>query len=111
MLAWLWGAPWAEAADQKKTPPKSTSSKPWGGTPPPNPAKGNALFESAYEIVLKNAKKEPVTVSVLEPIYGDWEVLQESHPHAKAAASAARFKVPVPAEGTATLTYRVKVKW
>lgn len=70
-----------------------------------------SVYEMAFEVELKNAKKEPVTVSVLEPVYGDWEMLQESHPHAKAAAGAARFKVPVPAEGTATLTYRVKVKW
>ena len=65
----------------------------------------------AFEVELKNAKKEAVTVSVLEPIYGDWEVIQESHPHTKEAAGAARFKVPVPAEGSETLTYRVRVKW
>ena len=69
------------------------------------------VYEMAFEVELKNAKKEPVTVSVLEPIYGDWEMVQESHPHAKAAASAAKFQVLVPAEGSATLAYRVKVKW
>ncbi|MBI5523035.1 MAG: hypothetical protein HY910_10425 [Desulfarculus sp.] len=36
--AWLLGATLAQAAEQKKTPPKTTSGKPWGGTPPPNPA-------------------------------------------------------------------------
>ncbi len=69
------------------------------------------VYELAFEVELKNAKKEPVTVSVLEPIYGDWEILQESHPHTKEAASAAKFSVPVPAEGSETLTYRVRVKW
>ncbi|MBI4800815.1 MAG: hypothetical protein HY794_19170 [Desulfarculus sp.] len=39
VAAWLLGAPLAQAAEQKKTPPKTTSGKPWGGTPPPNPAK------------------------------------------------------------------------
>jgi hypothetical protein len=34
----------------------------------PNPSKGTALFESSYEIVLKNAKKEAVTVTIQEPI-------------------------------------------
>ncbi len=69
------------------------------------------VHESAYEVVLKNAKKEAVTVSVLEPMPGDWELLQQSHPHTKEAAGTARFKVTVPAEGSATLTYRVRVKW
>ena len=67
--------------------------------------------ESAFQVELKNAKKEAVTVSLLEPLPGDWEVLQESHPHTKATADAAKFQVTVPAEGSATLTYRVRVRW
>jgi len=69
------------------------------------------VHEMAFEVELKNAKKEPVTVSVLEPIYGDWEVIQKSHAYTKEAAGTAKFKVTVPAEGSATLTYRVRVKW
>jgi hypothetical protein len=71
----------------------------------------NYVYDAAFEVELKNAKKEPVTVSVLEPMPGDREMLQQSHPHTKEAAGAAKFKVPVPAEGSATLTYRVRVKW
>ena len=73
--------------------------------------KFGSVHESAFEIELKNAKKEPVTVNVLEPMPGDWEVLQNSHPFTKEAAGTARFKVTVPGEGSATLTYRVRVKW
>ena len=69
------------------------------------------VSESAYEVVLKNAKKEAVTVSVREPLPGDWEMIQNSHPFTKADAHTAEFKVEVPAEGSATLTYRVRVKW
>lgn len=69
------------------------------------------VHESAFEIELKNAKKEPVTVDLLEPMPGDWELLRSSHPHTKEAAGTARFKVTVPAEGSAILTYRVRVKW
>lgn len=69
------------------------------------------VHESAFEVQLKDAKKEAVTVSLLEPMPGDWEVIQSSHPHTKEAAGTARFKVTVPAEGSATLTYRVRVKW
>ncbi|MBU3736399.1 MAG: DUF4139 domain-containing protein [Methylobacterium sp.] len=77
----------------------------------PNPAKGNAAFESAYEITLKNAKKEAVTVSVQEPIPGDWKMLKASHPHVKAASNTAVWKITVPAEGKSTLSYRVQVKY
>ncbi len=71
----------------------------------------NTVFESAYEIVLKNAKTEAVTVTVREPMPGDWTMVSESQPHAKAAAGTAEWKVKVPAEGQATLTYRVRVKY
>ncbi len=77
----------------------------------PNPAKGNSAFESAYEIVLKNAKKERVTVSVQEPIPADWKMLKSSHPHEKANSNLATWKIDVPAEGKTTLTYRVQVKY
>jgi hypothetical protein len=67
--------------------------------------------ETAFEIELKNAKKEAVTVDVLEPIGGDWEIVQQSHPHTKDTSRTARFKVTVPPEGSATLSYRVRTRW
>jgi len=70
-----------------------------------------SVHESAFQVDLKNAKKEAVTVSLLEPLPGDWELLQESHPYTKEAAGTAKFRVTVPAEGSATLTYRVRVRW
>ncbi|WP_306589885.1 DUF4139 domain-containing protein [Geothrix sp. 21YS21S-4] len=73
--------------------------------------KFGSVHESAFEVELKNAKKEPVTVTVLEPLPGDWEVIQSSHPCTKSAAHEGRFQVTVPAEGRALLTYRVRVKW
>jgi hypothetical protein len=69
------------------------------------------VFESAYRIELKNAKKEPVTVKVMEPMPGDWKVLTESHPHAREASGTAVWEVPVPAEGETILTYRVQVRF
>ncbi len=69
------------------------------------------VHESAFEIHLKNAKKEAVTVNLLEPLPGDWEMLQHSHPCTKEAAGTARFQVTVPAEGEAALSYRVRVRW
>jgi len=77
----------------------------------PNPEKGIHVFESAYEIVLKNAKKESVSVTVQEPIPGDWKVLKESHRSSKASSHTAVWKIDIPAEGKTTLNYRVQVKY
>jgi hypothetical protein len=71
----------------------------------------NYRLESAFEIVLKNAKDEAVAVTVVEPVPGDWKVLNESHKHRKGSANTAVWEVPVPAKGSATLTYRVEVNY
>lgn len=71
----------------------------------------NYVFESAWEIVLKNAKSEAVTVTVREPMPGDWTMVSESHPHTKVASGTAQWQVDVPAEGKTTLTYRVRVRY
>jgi hypothetical protein len=69
------------------------------------------VSESAYEIVVHNAKSEPVSVTVREPIPGDWTMLEQSQPHAKVAAGAAEWRVDVPAGGATTLKYRVVVRY
>lgn len=71
----------------------------------------NYIFEEAFEIVLKNAKSEAVTVKVMEPIPGDWEILGESLKHTRAASNTATWSVAVPAEGSTTLSYRVRVRY
>jgi len=77
----------------------------------PNPSNRTRLFESAYEIVLKNAKKETVSVTVQEPIPGDWKMMKESHHSTKATGHTAVWKIDIPAEGKTTLSYRVQVKY
>src|SRR2546429_291199 len=37
------------------------------------------LYEVEWEIALRNHKSEPQTVSVIEPVPGDWQVLTSSH--------------------------------
>lgn len=71
----------------------------------------STVVESAFEIVLKNARKEAVIVTVTEPVPGTWSVLSESLPHAKGASNTAVWKVPVPAEGRTVLSYRVRSKF
>lgn len=69
------------------------------------------VHESAYEIVLKNAKSEALTVVVREPVPGDWKMLEETQRHKKAAAGTAEWNIRVPAEGSTTLRYRVLVRY
>jgi hypothetical protein len=69
------------------------------------------IYESAYEIVLRNAKKTPETVQVIEPIPGDWTIVSSSFRYKKTSASTATWAVNVPPEAAATLTYRVRVKF
>jgi hypothetical protein len=76
----------------------------------PSTQKGHNVYESAYELVLKNAKKEKITVTVQEPIGGEWKVLSESAPHTKPNSHLALWKIEIPAEGSTTLTYRAQVK-
>jgi hypothetical protein len=68
-------------------------------------------FESAYQIILNNAKKTSETVLVVEPIPGDWTMLSSSAPFDKTSSSTATWSIHVPAEGSTTLTYRVRVKF
>lgn len=69
------------------------------------------VHESAYEIVLRNAKNEPVTVVVREPVPGDWTMLEQTQRHRKVAAGTAEWSIRVPAEGSTTLRYRVLVRY
>ena len=88
-------------ADKKQTEFKKLGG--WG--------KYNYSYESAYELVLKNAKKEAVIVTVQEPMPGDWQIVNESHPSTKGASNTAVWKISVPAEGNTKLTYRSVVRF
>jgi hypothetical protein len=68
-------------------------------------------YESAYEITLKNAKKERVTVTVQEAIPGDWKIISESQKSTKISSNFVSWKVEISAEGASTLTYRVQNKF
>ncbi|HZT21010.1 MAG TPA: DUF4139 domain-containing protein [Dongiaceae bacterium] len=72
---------------------------------------GNDVYESAYEIELKNAKKEPVTVTLSQHFPGDWKLLAESGRSTKTDSSTESWEIAIPPEGAAKLTYRVRVKY
>lgn len=68
-------------------------------------------YEAAFEISLRNHKKEDVVVKVVEPVPGDWTMLSSSHEHTKAAAFTAEFLVPVKKDQETKLSYRVRMRW
>jgi hypothetical protein len=68
-------------------------------------------YEAAFEISLRNHKKEDVTVKVVEPIPGDWTMLSSSHGYKKTEAFTAEFNLPVPKDKEVKLTYRVRMRF
>jgi len=68
-------------------------------------------YEAAFEISLRNHKKEDVTVKVIEPIPGDWKMLVNSHDFIKTEAFTAEFNIPVPKDKEVKLTYRVRMRF
>jgi len=69
------------------------------------------LYEAAFEISLRNHKEDAVTVSVIEPMLADWEILSSSHALKKTDAHTAQFDLPVAKNGETKLQYRVRYKF
>jgi hypothetical protein len=69
------------------------------------------IYEASFEISLRNHKKEDVTVKVIEPIPGDWAILNSSHEYKKTEAFLAEFLIPVPKDSETKLTYTVRMKY
>lgn len=68
-------------------------------------------YEAAFEISLRNHKKEDVVVKVVEPIPGDWTMLNSSHSFNKSEAFTAEFNIPVPKDKEVKLSYRVRMRY
>lgn len=72
---------------------------------------GKRVFDSSFEVEVKNAKKEVVEVVIREPIPGDWEMLKESTAHTKVSSGMAEWRLQVPAQGSKKLTFKTRVKY
>lgn len=68
------------------------------------------VTEQTWEIKLRNHKEEPVTIKVVEPIWGEWKVTEASHPHTKKDANTLEFNVPVPPDSESVVTYTVRIR-
>jgi hypothetical protein len=71
----------------------------------------NYVFESAFEIELKNGKEEAVQVRVAEPVPGDWQIIEESAVHQKETSGIAVWQLQVAPKSSTILTYRVQVRY
>jgi hypothetical protein len=72
---------------------------------------GRNLFEVAFEVSLRNHKKEDIKVLVEEPIPGDWEMLSNTHPFEKLQAHLVRFDVPVAKDKEVKVKYRIRFRY
>jgi len=69
------------------------------------------LYEVEWEIALRNHKTEAQTVTVIEPVPGDWQVVSSSHTYEKVQAHTLKYQISVPKEGASKLTYRVRIRY
>lgn len=76
----------------------------------------NQMYETAWEVTLRNHKEDAIKVGIIEPLQGSWQIIEQSHPSKKLDAFTLRFDVDVPPLGEPTakdgevkVTYRVRV--
>jgi hypothetical protein len=72
---------------------------------------GPNLFEVAFEVSLRNHKKEDIKVLVEEPIPGDWEMLSNTHSYEKLSAHLIRFEVRVAKDKEEKVKYRIRFRY
>jgi len=72
---------------------------------------GDNLFEVAFEVSLRNHKKEDIRVLVEEPIPGDWEMLSNTHSFEKISAHLIRFNVSVSKDKEIKVKYRIRFRY
>ena len=72
---------------------------------------GFNLYEVAFEVSLRNHKKEDIKVLVEEPIPGDWEMLSNTHPYEKLSAHLIRFEVAVAKDKEVKVKYKIRFRY
>jgi len=67
------------------------------------------LHESEWEITLRNHKEKEIYVGVVEPVFGNWQVISNTHPYKKVDAFTIRFDVKIPKDDEIKIKYRIRV--
>jgi len=70
-------------------------------------------IDESYQIKLRNHKKEPVEVQVVEHLYrcDNWTISAKSDSYVKKDSHTAEFTAKIPADGEQTVTYDVHYTW
>ncbi|MFA6287374.1 MAG: DUF4139 domain-containing protein [Opitutaceae bacterium] len=73
----------------------------------------NDEVEEAFEIKLRNRKKEPVEVRVTERMYRwlNWSLMESSDPYVKTDDRNIEFRVTLKPDEEKVITYRVRYDW
>ena len=74
---------------------------------------GDKWLDETFEIKLRNRKKEPVEIRVIEHLYrwNNWEITQKSDDFKKTDSQTVEFRVPVKPDEERTVTYTVHYSW
>jgi hypothetical protein len=70
-------------------------------------------LDESFEIKLRNRKKEPEEIRVVEHLYrwSSWDITQKSDDFKKTDAQTIEFRVPVKPDEERTVTYTVHYSW
>jgi hypothetical protein len=73
----------------------------------------NHWADESFEIKLRNRKKEPVEIRVVEHLYrwNNWEITQKSDDFKKTDSQTVEFRMPVKPDEEKTITYTVHYSW
>lgn len=69
------------------------------------------IYETTWEVTLRNRKKEPVTMGVIENFPSSWTILDSSHEYTKVDAFTVRYDIDVPEGEEILLQYRVRIDY
>jgi hypothetical protein len=70
-------------------------------------------IDESFEIKLRNRKKEPVEIRVVEHLYrwSNWEITKKSDDFTKKDSQTIEFRIPVKPDEERTVTYTVHYSW
>jgi len=73
----------------------------------------NRVATQTFEIKVRNHKKEPVEIRVLEHAThgGNWTLTAQSQPHEKKDATTFEFRVPLKPDEEKVITYTIRYTW
>jgi hypothetical protein len=73
----------------------------------------NHWLDESIEIKLRNHKKEPVEIRVVEHLFRwtNWDITEKSDPFTKTNAQTIEFRIPVKADEEKTIHYTVHYSW